>query len=76
MLDYRGVPQKKIIEYSKGSQNNSVVSHLSHQDKEDMSAKAINDTNTIKTVSLGGLNASDEVKNMFYQLYGDKNRYT
>ena len=33
------------------------------------------DSNTIKSVSLG-LQTSDEVKNMFYQLYGDKNRYT
>ena len=39
---------------------------------------AINDDNTIKSksVSLSAHQASDEVKNMFYQLYGDKNRYT
>jgi signal transduction histidine kinase len=30
-------------------------------------------SNTIKSISHG---ANDEVKNMFYQLYGDKNRYT
>ena len=63
MLDYRGLPQKRTIEFSKGSQKNSVVSH---QDKEDISVMAINDTNTIKTVSIGGHQASDEVKNIFY----------
>lgn len=30
----------------------------------------------MNSMSVSGEPANDEVKNMFYQLYGDKNRYT